>query len=306
MREGGVRLPGHPAVSETTIHGWAAFLFALPFAGAGVVVMLLAAGVIEADEGSLRSPRPVVAACGALFATVGLWLALHGLRGVWRRSRVRAAQARRPHEPWTWDHTWDPAGVADASGRRIGQTAFGIGLIALFCVPAHWIGFLTEERPLPFQIAAFVLDLVLLGVVAYLGYLTLRRLKFGTPRLAFAHFPYRLGGSLEVYFQAARGLDAVERLDCTLRFVEERYETRGAGRNRSQEVHSYELWADERALERAALVAGGASLRFALPDGDYATRLSDRPARYWELEVRGEAPGVDFEARFPLPVYEKA
>ncbi len=40
-----------------------------------------------------------------------------------------------------------------------------------------------------------------------------------------------------------------------------------------------------------------------LPRGPYETRLADHAPRHWELEVRGEARGVDFGAMFLLPVY---
>ena len=46
---------------------------------------------------------------------------------------------------------------------------------------------------------------------------------------------------------------------------------------------------------------------FPLPDDVPGTRLSERPARYWELDVSsGEVAGPDFEATFLVPVYERA
>jgi hypothetical protein len=47
-------------------------------------------------------------------------------------------------------------------------------------------------------------------------------------------------------------------------------------------------------------------IELSLPRGPYETRLADRPPRYWELEVRGEATGADFGATFLLPVYAPA
>ena len=40
-----------------------------------------------------------------------------------------------------------------------------------------------------------------------------------------------------------------------------------------------------------------------LPEGDYASRLLESPRRYWELEVKAETPGIDYAARFLIPVY---
>jgi len=45
-------------------------------------------------------------------------------------------------------------------------------------------------------------------------------------------------------------------------------------------------------------------MEWVLPDNpDYVSRLSERPARFWELEVKGKTPGVDYQERFLLPVY---
>jgi hypothetical protein len=38
-------------------------------------------------------------------------------------------------------------------------------------------------------------------------------------------------------------------------------------------------------------------------EADLTTALSQRPARFWELEVRADTPGVDYHSRFLLPVY---
>jgi hypothetical protein len=56
--------------------------------------------------------------------------------------------------------------------------------------------------------------------------------------------------------------------------------------------------------------AGGLSLHFALPEaktesGSLATRLSERPATYWKLDVTASVPGVDYAADFLIPVYEE-
>ena len=38
----------------------------------------------------------------------------------------------------------------------------------------------------------------------------------------------------------------------------------------------------------------------------YSTGLGERPPRYWELEIEGNAPGVDYKAGFLVPVYAHA
>lgn len=54
------------------------FLIALPFAGAGALVMLVAADVIHADPSSFHAPRWVVGMAGFLFFLAGLWILFLG------------------------------------------------------------------------------------------------------------------------------------------------------------------------------------------------------------------------------------
>ena len=44
-------------------------------------------------------------------------------------------------------------------------------------------------------------------------------------------------------------------------------------------------------------------LRFDLPSHVPGCALSERPPRYWELEVTGQAPGIDYGGSFLVPVY---
>jgi hypothetical protein len=34
--------------------------------------------------------------------------------------------------------------------------------------------------------------------------------------------------------------------------------------------------------------------------------MSEEPPRYWEIETKGEAPGIDFKSRFLVPVYARS
>jgi hypothetical protein len=44
---------------------------------------------------------------------------------------------------------------------------------------------------------------------------------------------------------------------------------------------------------------------FDLPPGEYGTRLAEPPARYWELTVVADTAGLDFSAKFLMPVYAR-
>jgi hypothetical protein len=68
----------------------------------------------------------------------------------------------------------------------------------------------------------------------------------------------------------------------------------------------YEVYADARTVDDArGLWEGrrGLALSFPFPADAAPTRLSERPPRYWELEIGAEVPGIDYQGRFLLPVY---
>jgi len=88
-----------------------------------------------------------------------------------------------------------------------------------------------------------------------------------------------------------------------LECVEEYFETRGTGRNRTRTNVMDRLWRDERVVEVPAHMPE-ADLRFALPDDpDLATDLCGLPIRYWRLHATADAPGVDLDTYLLLPVY---
>ena len=110
----------------------------------------------------------------------------------------------------------------------------------------------------------------------------------------------------------ARGFGALDRVTIVLRWVEERYDKvpRSGGKDKTvircrgpaSDVWLIEdvaaaLGADERSG------SGEIPIAFLVPEDAEETRASERPARFWDLEVRGEARGVDFVHRFVVPVY---
>jgi len=112
----------------------------------------------------------------------------------------------------------------------------------------------------------------------------------------------------------ARGREAgIERLTCTLRCCEVVYYRPMGGAVSSRTSANVptarldQVYADTRTMSRP----GGFDLRpgqsiriaFDVPEGEYETRLSERPPRFWELEVAADTPGIDCRARFLVPVY---
>lgn len=161
------------------------------------------------------------------------------------------------------------------------------------------------------RIVTVVFDLLLVLAALALGITVVGVLKHGDPWLRFAHFPFRLGEDLNARLDRPRALTAGSDLRCTVRCIEEQIEVttervREDGEWKNIQVSRtvcYQVWsaAESRTTEGHAPQI---EIRFPLPADDrLGTRLSQSPARYWELEVRGDAPGLDYCATFLLPVY---
>jgi hypothetical protein len=298
VSDAAVRLTGHPSVSQIPIHGWRAVLFALPFVACGIGIVLFWAVAGESSQ----APGELVVLGGVMFGLFGVGLGFHGVRGVAHDRRVRASQVLRLHEPWVWDYHWGPRGIAAIGARTHKRWAAFSAAAVLVLAPFHVSSFDSERSALLMPLWLAVCDLGLLIALSYTARLAYQRAKFGAPRISFGHFPFRAGEVVEIYLEGVRGLERLERIDCALRFVEERYENTGS--NGAYEVNCYQLYADGRSIE--ARMSGPMHLHFSLPAAEYSTRLSARPPRYWELALRGSARGVDLSARFLLPIYEKA
>ena len=130
--------------------------------------------------------------------------------------------------------------------------------------------------------------------------------KYGRARLAFRSFPFFLGDTLAARLGTSRAIGEYKKLTFTLRCIEERTETTRSGNKTTIRTVCDQLWADERSLEGGALREGNeVPVSFDLPVGEYGTRLAEAPARYWELAVSADTPGLDFAATFLVPVYAR-
>jgi len=209
----------------------------------------------------------------------------------------------RPSAPaWERDLPWDACGVRDRAGERVVHAVLASVFLAVFLVPFNYWAYLSGEGPFMVKVIVGVFDAALLLAFGNALYRLGQLLKYGHSRLSFRRFPFFLGERLDVVFSPNR----FPQVRFTLRYVEERYETRGTGRNRSTSLVCYELWRAEHVAEPGALEAEVA-VGFDLPDDDdLANRLDAPPIRYWELAVDAEEPGIDFATSFVIPVYARS
>ena len=180
---------------------------------------------------------------------------------------------------------------------------FGFALyIAIFSAPFHWIGFFAPDSRWPFAVGAAMMDMIVLWLLSRGGRVLLMRRRYGHPMLRFRRFPFRRGAALEVSLDSFGELSLLPSLEATLRCIQERYETRGTGKDRSTQVVCYALWSATRTVEKDR--HGMYELAIDIPADALPCALSERPARFWELELTSpDVPGVDYSARFLVPVY---
>lgn len=133
----------------------------------------------------------------------------------------------------------------------------------------------------------------------------MRKRRFGSPVFELATRPGVVGRALAGQVLVPRGLPAES--DVVLHLKCARIETTGSGKNRSTRTTT--LWEQKQQLP-GSLVAGEGlriPVAFAIPPD--AAPTDERNARdriRWDLEVQSPLPGVDFKARFEVPVFVTA
>ena len=270
----------------------------------GTFILLMGLGKIEVDPGKVHAPMWIIALFGLLFVLAGLSFIWHGLGGVRRKAKIKIVKTTRASSPWLWDYEWQALGISDNKLKKVMHGLIMLIVVGAFLAPFHWWAFVSDEGSFMVKAMVVFFDLVfgLGGGYYFLNNLALF-LKYGNSRLRFSSFPFLLGDTLSVVLV---GLPSeINQLQLDLRFIEEQYETRGSGRNKESRVVCYQLYHEERILKgREVASSGKLSLEWGLPnEPEMTSTLSQRPARFWELEVKADTPGVDYHSRFLLPVY---
>jgi len=296
------RIPADFPLVFRVAFGKGPLLLSLPFIAIGAFVVLVGLRVVPVDPSAVHAPWEVVTAAGAIFALGGVTLLCQALRGLAHRARRREMLRLHPGRPWLGDWPWDARGARDGPWRRMLHAWFGLGLFACFLVPFVWWAFLSGVGP--WMVKGIVGFLLLITV--YMGgsavHRTLQALRYGTSYVVYEDFPFRLGGEARLRFGPC-GSDA---LTVSLECIEEKFETRGRGNNRSTTNVMNRLYRDRRTVQPPPGMPE-IDLRFPLPDdADLATDFSEVPIRYWRLRVRTEAPGPNLDTTLLVPVYSGA
>lgn len=298
------RLPNHSGAEDVRVgSGGCAIAFALPFVAVGAFALAASFGLTPIDASTIRS-TVVLRTFGAVFALAGLLLVGVGIHAILKRRDQNRRREEHPNEPWRWDRRWNEE-HEESGGLGPAMRAFGTSVfLAIFLAGFNAVVFFGGgNAPLPVQGLILLFDVAALGVFAYGVYLTLQYFKYGRSRLRFAKFPFRPGGVFEATLEAGDRIATATEIRLRLRYIEDVTEwTRSGSKSRSVIV-SYRIYEATDTVRAETTQGGSIPVRFRLPEGSYATRLLDPARRYWLLDVEADTPGIDYAAKFLVPVY---
>ena len=303
-----IPLKDHKPLSRTTLHGWPAILFGLAFFIWGLPILGIGMGWVNYPQSSIHAPLWVIGVFGGLFTACGVWLLSHGAKGLRRSWNMSHGKQELPDSPWLWDYPWQAQGITDSKFKESLGSLVALAVFGTFLAPFNWIAFVSDYGGLFWQILTGLFDvIILLGVGGYLLKNVGQFLTFGNGRVRFQEFPFFLGHTIHLTIE---GLPIdITTVQFNLRCIEEAYEIRKRERGRKREsiVVCYQIYHEAQTI-RGELINETGDLRCSwnLPDDKHLTSTpSERPAKFWALEVQGERHGMDYHSRFLLPVYAK-
>lgn len=282
------------------------FLFGSVFVIVGILIVLVGLKVVPVDPATVHAPNWVLALIGVIFAVSGLlvWSMVLQERLLVIRRQIMAA--RHPRSEVYADYPWDLKGITKSTWEPVGKSLGATMFFAVFLAPFNWWAWLSEAGELMVKVIVSVFDLCLLLSAIELVRRILVAVKYGKSRLEYEMFPILTGLPAEFRWFAPAGLERATRITFVLRCVEEWMESRGTGKQRSTILIHEQLWAAIRKTEGPVDCPSNCliSLSFDVPATAPGSNLSEKlRIIFWELEVCAEAPGVDFQERYLVPIY---
>lgn len=273
-------------------------LFLLPFAGVGVFTAVAA---VRAAAASNWPQAGFLSIFALTFGGVGFG-GLVALAVARRRlADTESRRAQHPDEPWLWRADWASGVVTDSSKVEMWTAWIFAALWNLISFPGGVLGAraaIREGNRLAF--IALLFPAIGLGLLAWAVRATLRYRRYGVSRFALSSCPGVVGHMLAGTVRTPSDLRPPEGFDVVLSCI--RRETTGSGKSRSTTEHL--LWQEER---RAMGGPTGLPVAFAIPSDAHPSDpgMSDNRV-LWRLQVTGDVPGVDYVAKFEVPVFRTA
>jgi len=150
----------------------------------------------------------------------------------------------------------------------------------------------------------FILLFPVIGLLALVSaiYALVRRGRYGVPVFELVTLPAPLGRALGGHVRIPRGLPVASQIEIGLKAIHRTVTRTGKNTSTREAV----LWETRRVLPGTVGDGPGVSVPIAIPIPREAPETSAANANdriLWRLEIRSAVPGVDFLARFEVPVF---
>ncbi len=301
---------GISPISCGNVNGLGAVVFSIPFILAGIWVISLTGFnpfeyVKEFEQATWWNTKPPKSAIPRWsLACIGLICALGGIT-VFIRSfsdyhvekRREKLKKRSPHLPWQWDYHWNNGQNYSRLKAAWWNHLVGILIILGFHAVAWSIAYEEKFKGMiiifPIGISLFTL------LISLIFYVTIRRdLAHDRVQIKVEPFPIKLNTTFNVNISGLNN-HLIKKIEATLSAVVESYHYEDRPRNVNCDV-IWE-WKDKE------IIVHNTSLSFeiTLPSEiKLSSKLSERPAQFWELHLYAACDGPDLDKRFLLPIYE--
>ena len=243
-----------------------------------------------------------VLSASLIFLNAGITGFREGLR---KRSDVKRKERTLkefPDRPWESDCEWDKYEAKVNHTKEGLEQLFILRYFALLLLPFNywaWVAIAPSSMAL---CVLGILDLLLLVKIFRASYRIAQGVKYGTSHLKFERFPYSIGEALDVKFSTLRPIGEFRNAKLTCRCIEEETIEQNGKRIKS----CVQIFAEEIEIDEPGnMGTEELPIFFSIPADQPGTSLVKPPLRYWELEIKAQTTGVNFEALFPLPIYVK-
>jgi len=293
----------------TWVGGIVAFLFATPFAAAGLFVIWQ--GIKKITRGETGQGVGIVL-FGSVFAAVGLGI-MYAAVTAGRRQRLAEQNWNTKTDGgkkiWLARADW-------AAGKIKSSAAAQTRILFIFALAFGCFGTAMSILVLPKEIhsgndkALVVLLFPAIGIVCGIAVVRsiLSRRRFGECWFELAQVPAPLGGSLDGLIQTGRPLHLEQGLHLKLSCINRTVSKSGDSEHVSENI----LWQNEKvfrpdvALSATGTGGSGIPVHFELPAEQPEASLRGKSTVVWRLEARAKMSGPDFTATFEVPVFRVA
>ena len=240
------------------------------------------------------------------FGGVGFGILIAGVLG-YRKAKVeQALAAEHPAAPWMHRRDW-AAGQVVYSAKKMAVIALACALFWNVISAPLWFLIPHEviQKGNRLALLGLVFPLVGLGLAGWTIVSIMKWRKYGPSVFRMASVPGVIGGQLAGVISTSVKIKPDDGFRLMLNCIERRTTGSGKERNTTETI----VWQDEQILARELLQSdpdrSAIPVQFPIP---YDSRPTDGSTpncqTIWRLEVASKEPGLDYGARFDVPVFK--